>query len=71
MREVEERLAVVGVALQGFDLDSEAGRWLRSEIDALGELPDFPEFAEAGGALAQLRNLQNTRQLVQPFGGVE
>jgi uroporphyrin-3 C-methyltransferase len=65
------QLARIAAALQSFDLDSEVGRWLRSEIESLGDLPDFPEFTEAGGALDQLRNLQNARHLVQPFGGVE
>lgn len=56
---------------QTFDLTTETGRWLLDELKAAAELPTFPEFAEAGGALQQLRNLQSTRQLAQPFGGVE
>jgi uroporphyrin-3 C-methyltransferase len=58
-------------AVQIFDLSGETGKWLLAELGAIAELPPFPEFAEAGGALQQLRNLQGTRQLAQPFGGVE
>lgn len=58
-------------ATQAFDLKTETGQWLVAELKSLAELPAFPEFAEAGGALQQLRNLQGTRQLAQPFGGVE
>jgi len=58
-------------ATQVFDLKTETGQWLVAELKSLAELPAFPEFAEAGGALQQLRNLQGTRQLAQPFGGVE
>jgi uroporphyrin-III C-methyltransferase len=54
-----------------FDLSGETGQWLQAELKAIAELPAFPEFSEAGGALQQLRNLQGTRQLAQPFGGVE
>lgn len=65
------QLQRIEIAAQVFDLDSEAGRWLDSELKSLAELPAIPEFTEAGGALRQLRNLQGTRQLAQPFGGVE
>lgn len=58
-------------AEQSFDLQSESGRWLAEELASLADLPPFPEFAEAGGALQQLRNLQGTRSLAKPFGGVE
>ncbi len=54
-----------------FDLSGETGQWLQAELKGIAELPAFPEFSEAGGALQQLRNLQGTRQLAQPFGGVE
>ena len=62
---------IATAAAQSFDMQSESGRWLSDELKALAELPPFPDFAEAGGALRQLRNLQGTRQLAQPFGDVE
>jgi uroporphyrin-III C-methyltransferase len=65
------QLLRIHTAAQVFDLSGETGQWLLAELKAVAELPAFPEFAEAGGALQQLRNLQGTRQLAQPFGGVE
>ena len=66
--QVERMQAAVS---QSFDTRSEDTRGVLGELAALSELPAFPEFAEAGGALQQLRNLQGTRRLAQPFGGVE